>query len=246
MKVIVLAAGYGTRLKSLGENTPKALLDINGRPILDCVLDKIFSLPGLSEVIIVTNSKFYETFLEWKKSRGDVGVPLTVLNDGSTSADDRLGSIGDIDFVLNHLKIKEDVLVVGSDNLFDYSLESFVEFAAKQDDSLTVGLYDIENYEDAKKFGVVTIDENKKMVDFQEKPTDPKSTLVSMCAYYMPEKSLGQINQYLIESQKSDKAGDYIQWLLQQRQVYGFQFQGKWYDIGSLESYHEAREAFKA
>ena len=245
MKVLILAAGYGTRLYPLVKDTPKALLDINGKSLVNYVLDKIKSFDGLSEVLLVTNNKFYSIFVEWAKAQKNFSCPIKIVNDGTNTPDDRLGSIGDIQFVIKKEAINEDVLVIGSDNLFDYSLDEYILFSKKFKDSVTIGLYDIKNLEEAKNFGVVAIDATKKITSFEEKPANPKSTLISMCCYYLPKATLGLVEVYLTETKKADKAGDYLRWLSEKNNVYGFNFFGKWYDIGSIESYKEAQAKFK-
>ncbi len=245
MKVLILAAGYGTRLYPLVKDTPKALLDINGKSLVNYVLDKIKSFDGLSEVLLVTNNKFYSIFVEWAKAQKNFSCPIKIVNDGTNTPDDRLGSIGDIQFVIKKEAINEDVLVIGSDNLFDYSLDEYILFSKKFKDSVTIGLYDIKNLEEAKNFGVVGIDATKKITSFEEKPANPKSTLISMCCYYLPKATLGLVEVYLTETKKADKAGDYLRWLSEKNNVYGFNFFGKWYDIGSIESYKEAQAKFK-
>ena len=245
MKILILAAGYGTRLYAISKDKPKALLDINGRPLINYVLDKIKNLDGLNEVILVTNQKFYTIFQDWAEELEGFPFKIQIVNDGTHSPEDRLGSMGDINFVLRSRIIEVDLLILGSDNLFDYSLESYVLFAKTKSQSVTIGLYDIHNKEDAKKFGVVALDSDKKIVSFEEKPAEPKSTLVSMCCYYLPKAVLGSVRDYLLESKKSDTTGDYVRWLYQKNYVFGFKFDGKWYDIGSVESYQEAQEKFK-
>jgi len=245
MKVLILAAGYGTRLYSLVKDTPKALLEIKGKPLVNYILERVGSLSGLNEVIVVTNDKFCSVFEDWAKRQEDFAHPIKIMNDGTKRPEDRLGSIGDIDFVLKQMAVEDDLLVVGGDNLFDYNLDDYIDFARSKSPSVTIGLYDIDNLDEAKKFGVVGLDNNKKIINFEEKPDNPKSTLVAMCFYYLPENSLGFIESYLVESKKSDTAGDYIRWLCQEKEVYGFQFTGKWYDIGSVESYREAQDNFK-
>lgn len=244
MKVLILAAGYGTRLYHLVINTPKALLPINGKPIINFILDKVKNIKGLNEILVVSNNKFESHFKDWAKQNNGYPIPITIINDRTNTPEERLGSIGDIQFVLKQEKIADDVLVVGGDNLFDYGLEEYIQFALKKDDSVTIGLYDIGHLEGAKKFGVVAINSENKITSFQEKPLEPKSTLIAMCFYFLPKKTLGLINDYLIESKKSDTAGDYIRWLHEKKNVYGFKFNGTWYDIGSIESYNDAQKAF--
>ena len=246
MRVLILAAGYGTRLYPLIKDTPKALLDINGRPLINYILDKVKTLDGLEQVLLVTNNKFDAIFKTWAAQQKGFPCEIKIVNDGTNTPEDRLGSIGDINFVLKKENIKDDLLVIGSDNLFDYSLNDFISFSKKIGPYVTIGLYDIGNLEEAKKFGVVAVDKNRKLLSFEEKPVEPKSTLISMCCYYLPQATLPLVENYLNEVKKSDTAGDYLRWLSQKNTVYGFHFNGKWYDIGSVEAYHEAQEKFKA
>lgn len=246
MKVLILAAGYGTRLYPIIKDLPKALLDIQGKPIVDYVLERIKDLPQLTEVILVTNNKFYSIFEDWAKKKKDFRCPIKIINDGTQTPEDRLGSIGDINFVLKKNLVQDDLLVVGSDNLFNFNVQDFSHFAFKKKPMVSIGLYDIESLEEAKKFGVVGLDNNQKVISFEEKPQEPQSTLIAMCFYFLPHKSLPLVEQYLIESRKSDTAGDYIRWLSKKNDVFGFKFSGKWYDIGSVESYHDAQKNFSA
>ncbi len=244
MKVLILAAGYGTRLYPLVKNVPKALLEINEKPLINYILDRISNLNGLNEVIIVTNDKFYSIFKEWAQKQKAFRFPIKVINDGTKTPEDRLGSIGDIEFALKQGKSDDDVLVIGSDNLFDYNIDEYVLFAQKKSPSISIGLYDIDDLGAATRFGVVTLGNDNKIASFEEKPKKPRSSLVAMCFYYLPKNSLGLIGDYLLECGKSDTAGDYIRWLVGNNAVYGFKFIGKWYDIGSIEAYEEAQEKF--
>ena len=243
MKALILAAGYGTRLLALGEGRPKALLDINNKPLINYTLEKIQSLANLNEVLVVTNDKFHTHFEDWAKAQKKFPYPIRVINDGTKTPEERLGSVGDMNFVLKKTNLKDDLLVIGGDNLFDYELTDYLEFS-KNKKTITIGLYDIGDLNQAPKFGVVSLDQKCKIINFEEKPKQPKSTLIAMCCYYLPANSLGLIQQYLNESGKSDTAGDFIRWVSQKIDVYGFKFIGKWYDIGSIESYHEAQKAF--
>jgi glucose-1-phosphate thymidylyltransferase len=244
MKVLILAAGYGTRLYSLAKDRPKPLLKINNRPLVNYILDRIQDISGLDEAILVTNDKFHSIFEAWAEQQKGFGHKIRVINDGTTAPENRLGSIGDIRFSLKEARINDDILVIGGDNLFDYNILEYIDFARAKAPAVSIGIYDIGNFKEATKFGVVGIDDNAKVITFEEKPQKPKSTLVAMCFYYLPQKSLGLINQYLTETTKSDTAGDYIRWLHERSAVYGFKFTGKWYDIGSIESYTEAQEKF--
>ena len=245
MKALILAAGYGTRLYPLITNTPKPLLTVADKPLINHIMDKIRPLSGLDEVLVVTNDKFHKNFEEWaQKIQPSFPVPVKIINDGTTTPENRLGSIGDIDFVIKKCKIDNDLLVLGGDNLFDYSLEAYLVFARAKTPAVTIGLYDIKDLKAATIYGVAQIAQDGKLTSFEEKPAQPRSTLIAMCFYHCPRASLSCLEQYIRQTQKMDKAGDYIHWLCEEKGVYGFKFSGKWYDIGSMESYREAQEKF--
>ena len=245
MKILILAAGYGTRLYPLIKDKPKALLEVNGKPLIGHIIDRIKALSGISELVVVTNDKFSADFSAWSQTVDGLSFPITIVNDGTTTPENRLGSIGDINFVLQHRKMDEDVLVVGSDNLFDFCIDAYIIFAERNKPHASIGLYDIHDRQQAKLYGVAVLDESGKVVSFEEKPSAPRSTLVAMCFYYFPQGSLRLIPRFIKEGHKADKAGDYIRWLTEKDVVYGFKFTGKWYDIGSMESYHEAKRYFR-
>ena len=245
MKVLILSAGYGTRLYPLTRNQPKPLLPIGDKPLIDYLIEKVKNVSALSEIYVVTNDKFFKNFKSWAAQKEDFSFPITVINDKTKTAEDRLGSIGDVQFVVNQRDVKEDLLVVGGDNLFDYALDDFLSFAQDQKDKVTVGLYDVKEKEWAKKFGVAMLNGNRNITVFEEKPENPKTSLIAMCLYYMPQQTLSLIAEYIEESGKVDLAGDYINWLCQAKRLLGFQFEGKWCDIGSMDAYAQAQIDFR-
>ncbi len=243
MKALILAAGYGTRLAAVIKDTPKPLIPINNRPMIDYIVDKLRAISSLTEVVVVSNNKFTGHFEKWAATRRD--VKIRVVNDGTNTPEDRLGSVGDINFVWARETVLDDWLIIGGDNLFDQDLKVFMDFAAKHVPAITIGLYDTHDIAGATKFGVVGVDNNKRVVSFQEKPAKPLSSLVTMCLYYFPKVTLAYLPEYLSQSKALDAAGSYIQWLSEKKNVYGFNFEGKWYDIGSIESLNEAQENFR-
>lgn len=243
MKALILAAGYGTRLYAITKDKPKPLLEIGNKSLVNYILDRLNHVEGLTEIIIVTNDKFASIFEQWVQTQ-DYFCPIRIVNDGTKTPEDRLGSIGDIDFAIKAANVDDDLLVVGGDNLFDFNIEEYITFAQAQQDAVTIGLYDIKNLEEAPKFGVVSVNENHQVTAFEEKPAQPKSTLISMCFYYLPKRFLALTQEYLAQTEKSDTAGDFIRWMLNKNNVCGFKFSGKWYDIGSVESYKEAQKEF--
>ena len=158
---------------------------------------------------------------------------------------DRLGAIGDINYAVKNKKIREDLLVVGGDNLFSGSLKEFISACRKSKASAGIGLFRLKRKKDASNYGVARLDVNKKVVGFEEKPARPASNLVAMCLYYISKEHLGLINAYLSEKKiKTDATGNYIAWLKDKTKVYGHVFSGTWFDIGDLKYLNVAKEKF--
>lgn len=244
MKLLILAGGYGTRLYPLVKDTPKALLDVCGKTLIDHTFDKFLSLKGVEEVVVVTNDKFNNVLSLWAEQKDGKPFPVRVINDGTRTPEERLGAIGDILFVLNKAGNDTDWAVVGSDNIFDQGVIDFFDAARKNAPSVTIGAYELGDIVGASKYGVVEMDSKDKVVSLCEKPKEPRSTLISMCLYFFPQASLHLMTQFIKETNKTDTTGGYIQWLYEKTSVCGFKFSGKWYDIGSIESYHEAQRHF--
>ncbi|MBI4982138.1 MAG: nucleotidyltransferase family protein [Candidatus Omnitrophica bacterium] len=244
MKALILAAGYATRLYPLTKKYPKPLLLVKGRPIIDYIVDKLEVIPEIDEIFVVTNSKFISKFRAWRKSI-KIAKKITLVDDLTKSNDDRLGAIGDLDFVIKKRRLRDDILVIGGDNLFNAKLNKFVLFS-RNNSFPVIGAYDIKDKKKAGKYGVVKIDKNNRLVEFQEKPKKPKSSLVAMCLYYFPGDKLGLVDEYRkSKTSKTDATGFYIDWLRKRVGVSCFVFGGEWFDIGDFNYYDKAKETFK-
>jgi glucose-1-phosphate thymidylyltransferase len=239
MKIIILAAGYAVRLQPLTLNTPKPLLDIGGKKMLDRIFDKIGVIKGWDAAYIVTNARFFGNFDTWRVA-SKYKDRVTVINDGTMTNENRLGAIKDLEIVINGRAISDDVLVVAGDNLFDFDLGTFIDFAKARQDGVSVALYDVGSEELAMNYGIVKLDNDQRVVDFEEKPKEPKSTLASTGLYYFPKNKLSFIEKYVKMQNKLDAPGYFIGWLSKVDKVYGLRFLEDWYDIGSIESYKEA------
>lgn len=243
MTVLILAAGYAVRLKDLTQDNPKPLLEIGKRKIIDRIVDKVAALKDAPFIYIITNAKFFERFNGWLKvSRHRDRISL--INDGSTSNETRLGAIRDLEIAIEEKAVDDDLLVIAGDNLFDFDLDEFLKFASMKVDGVSVALHDIKDRIDAKRFGVVKVDEDRRVIDFEEKPAYPKSTLISTGIYYFPRDKLSFIKEYVKTSSKTDAPGHYIRWLSERDKVYGFIFSEDWYDIGDIGSYNKADKAY--
>ena len=245
MKALILAAGYATRLYPLTKKFPKPLLTVNKRPIIDYIIDKLEKIEEIDEIAVVTNTRFIPQFRKWQKKL-DTAKRISLVDDKTRANSGRRGAIGDLSFAVNKKKIKEDLLVVGGDNLFDEDLTGFLAFAQAKKKIPVIGVYDVKSVANASKYGVVKLNKDNRIVDFQEKPAKPKSTLAAMCLYYFPKGSLKFIKVYLKNNLgKFDASGFYIDWLRKKVPVYGFRFGGRWYDIGDRKFYHSAKRTFR-
>lgn len=239
MKAIFLCAGYGTRLYPLTENQPKALLSIGSEPLLSHLLRKVGSISSFESIVVVSNDRFYDHFRRWRKALTQE-IPITIINDGTTDPESRLGAIQDLKLGLEKEKSKTDILVVAGDNFFDAELGPFLSFAEKKKPFVSVGVYDVGDRTLAQKYGLIKIDSSGKITAFFEKPKDPQTTLASMGIYYLPVGSLNHIDRYLETNRDPDAPGYYISWLAKEVGAFAYRFSGAWFDIGDLNSYHEA------
>lgn len=241
MKAVILAGGFAKRMWPLTKDRPKHLLPIAGRPMLEYVLDKVISVPDMERVYISTNAKFQDDFKEFLD--GYLGCPayveLELVIEDTFSEGEKLGSVGALGFLIKEKNIDGELLVVGGDNLFDFDIADVHEFY-KSKRGLAMVVYDVGSKDLAKLYGIVTLDGNNKVVRFVEKPPEPESTLASTACYFFTKDGVKLISRYIKEGHKADALGHFIEWLIQQTDVYGYVHDGSWFDIGSLESYEEA------
>ncbi|MBU0636240.1 nucleotidyltransferase family protein [Candidatus Micrarchaeota archaeon] len=248
MIAFIPVAGYATRLHPVTLNTPKALLQVGQKPMIEHVFEKIAELPGIEKVVIVSNHIFFKHFSDWvKKIQSNTSIPIVLLDDHTTSNENRLGAIGDFKFSIEKEKIDSDVIWVSGDNLFTFSLKEMQQdFESKRKDC--VGCFDVKSKEEAKKMGIVTVNSDSKVTGFVEKPANPLSTLASCGIYFYTRETIRSIQNYLAEGNSSDKPGTFLEWLYKKKTVYGFVFdkpKDEWFDIGSLEVLNAVQTRFK-
>ena len=245
MNVLILAAGYATRLYPLTLTKAKPLLEVAGKPMIEWVVDNLAPVPALGTIFVVTNNKFASNFQAWADRYHDRQPKLRfkIINDGSESDRDKLGAIGDINLVLTRENLAEsDLLVIAGDNLFSESLKDFVDYAKSTE--ATVAIYDVGNLEAIKKYGAVTIDAAGVITHFEEKPEKPKTTLAAIALYYYSRQVLPLFTTYLAAGNNPDQPGRFLQWLYPRKPVKTFQIKGQWLDIGSKETLEEANQVF--
>jgi glucose-1-phosphate thymidylyltransferase len=241
MNVLILAAGYATRLYPLTLNKAKPLLAVGGKPIIEWLVDNLAGVPDLETIYVVTNDKFAADFQAWSQDYGKrhPEFRFRVINDGSSSDEDKLGAIGDIDFVVTNENLFEsNLLIAAGDNLFTNSLADFV--ASAKDTEATVAVYDVGDLEAIRKYGNIAVNAEGIITRFQEKPQKPQGTLAAIALYYYSPAVLSLLKTYLAAGNNADQPGRFVQWLYMRKPVRTFQIKGQWLDIGSKETLENA------
>ncbi len=259
MKCLVLAAGYATRLYPLTENFPKPLLKVGEKTILDWLLDDIESFGLVEEYVIISNHKFAGHFEEWRKNKvwpenaGNGAEPsdlrkhgkITIVDDGTSTNETRLGAVKDILFAMEKRNIKEDILVIAGDNILDFSFGSFLAFA-KEKRTSCVMCHEENNPEKQHKTAIITKNEQGLITSYEEKPKEPKGNHAVPPFYFYLAKDAMRIGEALDDGCNADAPGSFAAWLSEKTEVYAWEMTGKRYDIGDKKSYEEVQKEFKA
>ena len=247
MKCLILAAGYATRLYPLTENFPKPLLKVRDKPILDWLIDDIDTTGLVDEYIVISNHKFAHIFQQWvdsvipseaKESR------ITVLDDGTTSNETRLGAVRDIQFAIDTLKLDDDLLVIAGDNLLDFSLVQFIQYAREKGTSCVMRYYE-PALEKLRKTGVATVDESDRILAMEEKPAEPKSHWCCPPFYFYRQADVPLVQKGIDSGCGVDAPGSFIAWLSAQTPVHAWPMPGRRFDIGNLASYEEVQRTYR-
>lgn len=242
MKNIVIAAGYATRLGELTKNFPKPLLKIGSNTILGRIIDDIDTIPNIDEHIIVSNHKFVDFFHEWAEN-SHYTKPVTIIDDGTSTNETRLGAVRDLLLVLNEREVDDDVLVVAADNILDFSFQGFVDFAKQRNSSCIMCHYQ-PSIEKLQRTGVVVLDDDSKVVNMEEKPQNPKSTWAVPPFYVYMKHDLPLIRTCIENGCGSDAPGNLAHYLVDRTTIHAYEMPGARFDIGSLDSYEEAKRLF--
>ena len=240
MKCLILAAGYATRLYPLTENFPKPLLEVQGKPILDWLIDDMETAGAVDEYIVISNHKFAHHFEKWAAER----KKITVLDDGTETNETRLGAVRDIQFAIEKLGLQDDMLVIAGDNLLTFSLTHFIRYAQKKKASCTMRYYE-HNWERLLKAGVVTVDDRDKILRMTEKSPNPETHWACPAFYYYTREDAALVKRGIEAGCGTDAPGSYLAWLCTQTPVYAMEMPGSRYDIGSLETYEKAQTEYK-
>lgn len=244
MIAIILAAGYATRLYPLTIDKPKALLPVADKPILDYIITEIETIEEISKIVVISNNKFYKNFIDWKNKRINK-IETIILNDNTMDDETKLGAIGDLQFAIDTLNLKnEDLLIIAGDNLFTFKLKDFYnEYKIKNSDMILVK--EINEIEELRRMANVIVDTNMKVINMEEKPQNPKSNIAAFASYIYKKETVPLIKEYLSEGNNPDAPGFFPSWLYQKKDVHAYKFKGECYDIGTPTSYKQVNEIFK-
>ena len=238
MDAIILAGGFAKRMWPLTKNKPKQLLNLAGKPMLDYVIKSLNNL-DFDRIIVSVNSFFAPQFQEYLDSNVRAkNVELFV--EDSDSEDQKLGALGALNLLFKNKNLRGPVFIAGGDNLSDFDLTKMVTVYNKFKADV-IGLYDVENIELAKLYGIADLEDNR-IVDFVEKPLSPPSTLAATAYWLLSESGIANFFSYINEGGDRDAMGNFLAWNVKRNSVYSVSFKGNWYDIGSLDSYSEAQK----
>lgn len=240
MKCLILAAGYATRLYPLTENFPKPLLEVQGKPILDWLIEDMDTCGEIEEYVVISNHKFAHHFEDWAANKA---VKITVVDDGTSTNETRLGAVRDIQFAIDALHLDDELLVIAGDNLLDFSLTRFIAYAKQKQASCIMRYYE-PSEQKLLKCGVVTIDEQDRILQMTEKSPTPATHWCTPPFYFYTREDARRIGDGIAAGCGVDAPGSYIAWLCGQTPVYAMEMPGKRYDIGNLESYETVQKEY--
>jgi len=238
MKAVVLAGGYATRLWPITEHRPKMFLPVGENTVIDEIFEDFEADDRVDEVFVSTNERFADTFEEYLSESPFEKPTLSV--EETVAEDEKFGVVGALEQLVDREGVDDDLVVVAGDNLISFDLSEFADFFESKG-TPTLAAYDVEDRERAKSYGLVELD-GDEVVNFQEKPDDPKSTLVSIACYAFPAETLPDLSTYLSNGNNPDEPGWFLQWLQGRGPVHAFTFDGAWFDIGTADSYLDAVE----
>ena len=242
MKCIVIAAGYATRLGELTRNFPKPLLKIGESTILGRMLNDIDRIPEIDEHIVITNHKFAPIFEEWQRQQ-HYTKPIRIVDDGTETNETRLGAVCDLLYAMEKLRIDDDMLVVAADNLLFFSFQEFVDFA-KEKGTSCIMCHEQPSIDKLQRTGVVELDENNRVLGMEEKPQVPKSHWAVPPFYIYLKKDLELVRHAVENGCGKDAPGNLAHYLVDRTVMHAWPMAGGRFDIGSLDTYYEAKRRF--
>lgn len=261
MKCVILAAGYATRLYPLTENFPKPLLKVGDKTILDWLVDDIAGAGLVDEFVVISNHKFASHFKAWASEKtlastmapvpgpaptqsSAVAPKFTVVDDGTSTNETRLGAVRDVQFAIDSLGLDDDMLVIAGDNVLDFSLVRFVKYAAEKGTPCIMRYFEPAT-ERLRKCGVISVGQDDLVLGMEEKPAEPKSNWCCPPFYFYTREAAGMVAKAIDGGCGVDAPGSFIAWLAAQTPVHAMLMPGSRYDIGNLQSYEQVQSSYR-
>lgn len=241
MKIVILAAGYATRLYPLTEYFPKPLLEVGGRTILDRLLDQTRGELPTEECLLISNRRFAAAFERWAAQRSD--PRLRVLDDGSTAPENRLGAIGDLAFAMERMGEPDDLFVAAADNIFEFPLGDLIS-AFRRSPGVWVCVHEVTDPARQRRTGIAELAPDGRLIGFEEKPASPRSCWAVPPLYCFDRGAAARVKEYLAEGRSPDSPGRFIEWLAPRVEVRAVRVRGTIHDIGTMESLEACRRHF--
>lgn len=240
MKCIILSAGYPGNTFPQEKEIPRSLLKISeDKTILDQIISVVSPLKDVDKIIVSTNNRYYETLSTWKKGK-KFEKEVTIINDTTNNSNEMLGAMGDIEYTINYENIEDDGLIILGDNVFDFSLERFLD-AFKEKRKAYIGIMEEEEKRFLSSVGIIERDEEGRVIDFEEKPKDPKTNIKSLGIYLLPKEVLPWIRVYLEEGNRVETPGYFIKYLYKKEPIYTYAFTGNWFDVNTPNELEKAK-----
>ena len=241
MKCLILAAGYATRLYPLTENFPTPLLKVGEKTILDWLVDDIDTSGLVDEYIVISNHKYAPHFDKWANEKPQ---RITVVDDGTSTNETRLGAVKDIQYAIDKLALDSDMLVIAGDNVLDFSLVRFVEYAGEKKTSCIMRYYEPDSKK-LLKSGVVDVDTDDRVLSMTEKSPTPATHWCCPPFYYYTREDARLVEEGIAAGCGTDAPGSYIAWLCRKSPVHAMEMPGKRYDIGNIDSYNAVKSEYR-
>jgi glucose-1-phosphate thymidylyltransferase len=246
LDTLILAGGFAKRFRPLSDYVPKPLFPVGGVPLIYYIIEKALET-GSDEIIISTNKKYENHFRHILAALYSFYEPsqigkIRLVIEPSNSEENKLGSIGGLHYAIKEMNINNNLLVLLGDNLFSFYLNKIIKLG-NENNSIALAIYDVKNPDDAKNYGVVKL-ENNIIKEFYEKPQNPPSTKISTGIYYIPDKKLYLLDEYMNSNYSKDSMGNFFEYLIKRgEKLYGYVYNDDneyWFDIGTIESYQRA------
>ena len=235
---IILAAGYATRMYPLTENFPKPLLPIGDTTIMDRLMADADRQPEVEGHIVVSNHKFIGHFEAWLQGER-YEKPVRLIDDGSSSNDNRIGAVRDLLLALKPAG-NADVMVLAADNVLDFSLRGFIDFFHQKGTSLIMCHHE-DSIAALQRTGVVCLDSEQRVLLMEEKPVKPKTHWAVPPFYIYSHNDFPLIRSAIDNGCGFDDPGNLAHYLCEHSVMHAWPMTGHRIDIGNLTTYERIK-----